>query len=59
MKETNESRLLTTGVTRRKLVQTTLVGGLAMATGAFRYRSPVPHEPFNPHSTPPQPTTVK
>ncbi|EIS01207.1 tat (twin-arginine translocation) pathway signal sequence domain protein, partial [Yersinia pestis PY-47] len=35
MKETNESRLLTTGVTRRKLVQTTLVGGLAMATGAF------------------------
>lgn len=36
MKETNESRLLTTGVTRRKLVQTTLVGGLAMATGAFR-----------------------
>lgn len=35
MKETNESRLLTAEVTRRKLVQTTLVGGLAVATGAF------------------------
>lgn len=44
MKETNESRLLTTGVTRRKLVQTTLVGGLAMATGAFSL-------PFLPYRT--------
>ncbi|MGP2426806.1 dimethylsulfoxide reductase subunit A [Yersinia sp. 2538 StPb PI] len=35
MKETNESRLLTAEVTRRKLVQTTLIGSLAMATGAF------------------------
>lgn len=35
MKETNQSRLLTAEITRRKLVQTTVVGGLAMATGAF------------------------
>ncbi|WP_145551582.1 dimethylsulfoxide reductase subunit A [Yersinia intermedia] len=35
MKETNESRLLTAEVTRRKLVKTTLIGSLAMATGAF------------------------
>ncbi|EMJ3155316.1 dimethylsulfoxide reductase subunit A [Yersinia enterocolitica] len=35
MKETNQSRLLTAEITRRKLVQTTVVGGLAMVTGAF------------------------
>ncbi|EKN4072398.1 dimethylsulfoxide reductase subunit A [Yersinia enterocolitica] len=35
MKETNQSRLLTAEITRRKLVQTTVVGGLSMATGAF------------------------
>ncbi|HEI6925921.1 TPA: dimethylsulfoxide reductase subunit A [Yersinia enterocolitica] len=35
MKETNQSRLLTAEITRRKLVQTTVVSGLAMATGAF------------------------
>lgn len=35
MKETNESRLLTAEVTRRKLVQTTLIGGLAVATSTF------------------------